>query len=133
MADDEKINTGTRYDALRIVALDDRPAAFEQLKKYLPKGTHDELQMGAISGLSDVDSKEVPRLLLDNLGHFNEENRALALSALVRKDLRAELLLDAIADGRVKAELLSTPQKNALLESKNNAIRERATKLLGKS
>lgn len=133
MADDEKINTGTRYDALRIVALDDRPAALEQLKKYLPKGTHDELQMGAISGLSDVDSKEVPKLLLENLAHFNDENRALALSALVRKDQRAEILLDAISSGSVKSELLSEPQKKALLESKNNAIRERATKLLGKS
>src|SRR5262245_1681848 len=56
MADDEKVPTGTRYDALRMIALEGWEKRGEQLARYLKKGTHDELTMGAISGLSDVDS-----------------------------------------------------------------------------
>src|SRR5262249_34427477 len=54
MADNAKVPTGTRYDALRMIALDGWEKRGEQLKKYLAKGTHDELTMGAISGLSDL-------------------------------------------------------------------------------
>jgi hypothetical protein len=131
MAEDEKINTGTRYDAMRIIALDDNPAVRDQLKKYLPKGTHDELQMGAISGLGDVDWDEVPRLLIDNIGHFNEVNRNYAIGALLKLEPRQELLLDAIADGRIKSSILTDAHKKALRESKNPAIKERAIKILG--
>ncbi len=131
MTEDERINTGTRYDAMRIIALDERLSRREQLIKYLPKGTHDELQMGAISGLSDIDFPDVARLLIENVGHFNEENRGYAMGALVRFDARIEALLDALADGRVPTSFLTDAQKMALRESKNRAISERAIKVLG--
>lgn len=130
MADDEKIATGTRYDALRIVAMDDSKPRHEQLIRYLAKGTHDELQMGAISGLSDVESEIVPSALLENLGHFNDENRGLALDALIRTDFRTLKLLDAIADGRVTRSMLSSAQKKSLRESKSPSVSERAMKVL---
>lgn len=129
MADDAQVPTGTRYDALRIVAMDDAKSRREQLIKYLAKGIHDELQMGAVSGLSDIESDEVPRVLLENLGHFNEENRALALDAMTRTDSRSAMLLDAVADGRVQKSMLSSGQKKSLRESKNPSIKERAMKV----
>ena len=132
MADDVKINTGTRYDALRMIALDPRKAAFDQLVKYLPKGIHEELQMGAVSGLSDIDVDEVPRLLIENVGHLNEENRGFAIGALVRTEARSLLLLDAISDNRVPIGFLGDAEKKTLLESKNRSIAERAAKLLKK-
>ena len=132
MADDDKINTGTRYDALRMIALNPRKAAFDQLVKYLPKGIHEELQMGAVSGLSDIDVDEVPRLLIENVGHLNEENRGFVMGALVRTEARSLLLLDAISDNRVPIGFLSDAEKKTLLESKNRSIAERAAKLLKK-
>jgi hypothetical protein len=131
MTENEAVNTGTRYDAMRIIALDTQHSRIEQLAKYLPKGTHDELQMGAVSGLSDIDSKDVPRLLIENVGHFNEENRELAIGALLRFDSRAATLLDAIAGGRLSASLLNGAQRRALLESPNALIKTRAMKVLG--
>ena len=131
MADDERVPTGTRYDALRIIALDDWTLRREQLTKYLAKGIHDELQMGAISGLSDVESKEVPQLLISNLGHFNDENRGLAINALLRTNERSERLLDAIAEARISGKLLNSAQRNLLLESKELSISERSKRILG--
>ena len=55
MADDEKVPTGTRYDALRIVALDSWKDAEPRLTKYLAKSANAELQQGAVSGLMDVE------------------------------------------------------------------------------
>ena len=130
MADNEPTFVGTRYDALRMIALDDWMLRREQLVKYLAKGIHDELQMGAISGLSDVDSMEIPRLLVSGLGHFNNENRGLAIGALMRTSGRSMALLDAIAEGRVSAKFLNTAERKSLRESTNATIREQAIRIL---
>src|SRR5262249_41327006 len=84
MADDEKVPTGTRYDALRIVALDSWKAALPRLTKYLAKSAHAELQQGAVSGLSDVERPEVGELLAKALPDLTTGNRALAITALLR-------------------------------------------------
>ena len=131
MADDEAVPTGTRYDALRIIALDDWTLCRDQLTKYLAKGIHDELQMGAISGLSDVESKDVPQLLIDNLGHFNDENRGLAVDALLRTNERSERLLDALAAGKISAKFINSAQRKLLFESTDRSIRERSKRILG--
>jgi hypothetical protein len=113
-----------------MIALDDWVLRREQLVKYLAKGIHDELQMGAISGLSDVDSMEIPRLLVAGLGHFNDENRGLAIGALMRTSGRSIQLLDAIAEGRVSAKFLNTAERKLLRESTNATIREQAIRIL---
>ena len=130
MADDEAVATGTRYDALRIIALDDWTLRRDQLTKYLAKGIHDELQMGAISGLSDVDSKDVPQLLINNLGHCNDENRGLAVNALLRTNERTERLLDAVADSKISPKLINAAQRKLLFESVDQSIRERSKRIL---
>ncbi|HTI51714.1 MAG TPA: c-type cytochrome [Planctomycetaceae bacterium] len=130
MADNEKTPTGTRYDALRIIPLDDWNRRAAQLQKYLVKGIHDELQMGAISGLSDVDRPEIAKLLLDGLGHFSAENRGIAVNALLRTDQRVGSLLSAIERKEVLPTLLNNAQQKALRENKNELLRGRALQLL---
>ncbi|HEY0983678.1 neutral/alkaline non-lysosomal ceramidase N-terminal domain-containing protein [Schlesneria sp.] len=130
MSDNERVPTGTRYDALRMIAVDDWNRRRAQLVKYLAKGVNAELQMGSISGLSDVESSEVADLLLGCVEYVNEHNRTLALDALLRTDRRAEKLLDAIAGGQLSAARLSSAHRKSLLESKTSSIRERAVKLL---
>ncbi len=76
MAENDKVRTGTRYDALRIVALEAWPAPKEQLLKYLPKGGNSEMQMGAVSGLADIDHPEATQLLVEHFDHFDKEKRA---------------------------------------------------------
>jgi len=88
MADDESVPTGTRYDALRMIALLPWEQSREQLLKYLGKGVHEELQQGAVSGLSDVKNTSIAETLISHLGHFPPANRELALKALVRDEQR---------------------------------------------
>ncbi|MBS0266861.1 MAG: HEAT repeat domain-containing protein [Planctomycetes bacterium] len=128
MADDAKINTGTRYDALRIVPLSGWKASGAQLQKYLQRGVHDELQMGAISGSSDVDVPEVPRLLAAGVPYFNAENRGLAIDALLRTPARAVVLVEALEAGTIQPAHLTAAQAKQLLAVKDDALRARAEK-----
>ncbi len=130
MADNEKVSTGTRYDALRLLAMDDFAKRGEQLAKYLAKGVHDELQMGAISGLSDVESPKVAELLLAGMDHYSPNNRKLAVDALLRTEARTATLLDALEQGKVQSGQLSPDQVKALREHKNQQLRARAEKVL---
>ena len=131
MAEDEKTFTGTRYDALRMIALDSDQTPWTALKKYLRKGIDDELQMGAISGLSDIESIDISRDILENVGHFNEENRVLALDALLRTNARIKALLDALENQQILVTQLSPTQRKSLRESKDPFIRDQAVRILG--
>ncbi len=130
MADNDKVPTGTRYDALRMIALESWDRAGEQLKRYLAKGVHAELQMGAVSGLSDVDRPEAAPLLLSALPHLSAENRRLALDALVRTESRMRVLLDAIEAGTLAANALSERQSQRLRNAKDETVLARALKVL---
>jgi len=130
MADDTKVPTGTRYDALRIVAMDTWEKRGEQLSKYLARGTNAELQMGAISGLSDLDARPVAERLLAGIDYYSAANRGLAFDALLRTEARTTALLDALQEGRVPVALLGETHKQALRTHSNPKLRERGAKLL---
>ena len=102
MADDANVNTGTRYDALRMIAMREWKESGPQLANYLAKGTNAELQMGAVSGLVDVDTADATKALVEALNHLTGENRKLALKGLLRSEARVAALLDAIDAGSVK-------------------------------
>ncbi len=130
MAEDEKVPAGTRYDALRMIAVDRWTKSRPVLIKYLAKGVHDELQMGAISGLSDVDEPEAAALLLSGMGHYSAGNRKLALEALLRTEGRVDGLLEALDKGTVKKEWLDEGLKKRLHDWPNPKQRDRARDLL---
>jgi putative membrane-bound dehydrogenase-like protein len=131
MADEAKVPTGTRYDALRMIALAGWEKRGGQLTRYLAKGTHDELMQGAISGLSDVDAPQVAKALIGGLGYYSKENRKFAVEALLRTDARAAALLDALEAGTVKKDVLAKEHVEALRQHKDAKLRERARKVLG--
>jgi len=130
MADDAKVPTGTRYDALRIIAMDSWDKRGEQLSKYLARSTNAELQMGAISGLSDLDAPPVAERLLAGIDYYSATNRGIAFDAFLRTDARATALLDAVQEGRVPVALLGDTHKQALRTHSNPKLRERALRVL---
>ncbi len=130
MSDDTSVRAGTRYDALRMLGVEPWNRRGKQLSRYLAKGTHDELQMGAISGLSDVQSPLVASALLEGLDHYSPRNRGLALDALLRDDSRIAALLDAIASGKLSVADLGQQRRDRLLQHSNRELRDRATILL---
>ncbi len=130
MADAEKVPTGTRYDALRVVALDEWKLAEPRLAKYLAKSAHAELQQGAVSGLADVDRAEAAALLVKALPDLTAGNRRLAVAGLLRTPARATALLDAVEKGTAKPEWVEKVHRDTLLEHPDAAVRARAAKLL---
>jgi putative membrane-bound dehydrogenase-like protein len=132
MADAEKVPTGTRYDALRMVALDGWDAARPRLVKYLAKSAHAELQMGAVSGLVDVENREATELLVKALPDLTAGNRKLAVAGLHRTPERANALLDALEKGAAKPEWVEKEHREKLLAHPDEAVRTRAAKVLGR-
>jgi putative heme-binding domain-containing protein len=131
MADAEKVPTGTRYDALRMVALDGWDAAVPRLVKYLAKSAHAELQMGAVSGLVDVEKPEVTDLLVKALPDLTAGNRKLAVAGLLRTPERSNALLDALEKGSARPEWVEKEHREKLLKHPDEAVRKRAAKVLG--
>jgi putative membrane-bound dehydrogenase-like protein len=131
MTDSEKTPTGTRYDALRIVALDEWKRAEPRLAKYLTKDARAELQQGAVSGLVDGTDPGASALLVKALPDLTVGNRAFAIAGLLQTPTRAATLLDAIEKGTAKAEWLGKEHRDALLKHTDDTIRTRAGKLLG--
>jgi hypothetical protein len=131
MADDPKVSAGTRYDALRMIAMDPRGKHIDQLAKYLAKGTNDELMQGAVSGLADARSPKVAALLIGGLGHYSAGNRKFAIEGLLRTDERAAALLGALEAGKVAKALLDEEHRKALRNLKDEELRRRAERLFG--
>ena len=114
MADDDSVPPGTRYDALRMVAMLNWAIAEPRLTRYLQKGVHDELQMGAISGISDVRNDAVVQHLINGYENFSESNGNLALDALLRTDARTHALLKALSDKKLPPALQKDKRIQAL-------------------
>jgi putative membrane-bound dehydrogenase-like protein len=130
MADDEKVPKGTRYDALRMLGMEPWEKRGGQLVKYLPRDVDAELQMGAVSGLADVNSPHATAALIDAIGGLTEGNRNLALDALLRDNARTAALLDAVGEGKVTAAMLGEARVQRLLENPDPALRTRAEQRL---
>lgn len=123
MANDEETPAGTRYDALRILGAGTWSECGPALKAFLSEGAHDELQMGAVSGLNDVNSDEVGPLLVEAMSRLNEHNKSLALNALLRTPKRAEGLLNARQRGLISPQELTAEQWRA---AKRVSVQEEA-------
>jgi hypothetical protein len=126
MADDESVPTGTRYDALRMVALRDWSIAKPQLEKYLQKGIQDELQMGAASGLADVHDAHAAEMLIGAYEYLSARNRKLALEGMLRDNAKILLTLQAIENSRLPAELKKNEMVLKLRDHSNAEIRTQA-------
>jgi len=130
MADNQKVFKGTRYDALRILGVDTWNHRGAQLFRYLVKGVDDELQQGAIGGLSDMRSPCVAQAIVSGFPHYDPENRGLALKALLRDRDRTFVLLDSIEAGMIKAADLGSQGLAILINNPDPSIRERVRQLL---
>ncbi len=130
MTDNEKVRTGTRYDALRMIAMESWEERGAQISRYLAKGINDELQMGAISGMSDMPAAESGRLLLENFAHYSDYNKSMAIDAMLRTIPRTQRLLNAIEQGHVTAAQLGKDRIIKLRQHTDKTIRATAIKLL---
>lgn len=130
MADNEAVRSGTRYDALRMIAMEGWEQRGEQLVKYLSQQANQELQMGAVSGLADIDSPKATEALLDHLPKLGAENREIALAALTARADRAESLLSRVEAGVLTPADLGPAAIGRLRDHASATIRDKAARLL---
>jgi hypothetical protein len=130
MANDENVPTGTRYDALRVLGADDFDRHPKELIRYLASDAHAELQMGAVSGLSDMDSPAAAEAIIKSFKNLKPANKELAVSALLRTDERISALLRAVKDGQVSQPTLTPEQVDRLKSIDSPALRTKAGLLL---
>ena len=114
MADDARVRNGTRYDALRMLAVRPWEEVGAQLVRYLSKDVDPELQMGAIGALSDLQDDRAAGALVQHMAQYTDRNRALAIAALLRTDARRATLKAALSDGTVQAAWLTPEQRSTL-------------------
>jgi hypothetical protein len=114
MSDDATVRNGTRYDALRMIAVLPWERAGVTLVRYLSKDVDAELQMGAIGGLSDLQDDRAADAIVQHFPQYSETNRRHAIDALLRTDPRRARLRDAIARGLVRDEWLTAEQRQRL-------------------
>ena len=129
MAENERVATGTRYDALRMIAMDRWDRRGAQLTKYLADGVNDELQMGAISGVADMQEPQAAAALIAGIGHYSNRNRSLAIDGLLRSGSRITVLLDALENATVNPQHFTQQQRDQLLHHEDNSISRRAKSL----
>lgn len=128
MSDDESVKAGTRYDALRMIAMKGWSGAGAQLEKYATSANQ-ELQMGAVSGLADIPDPPATAALISALPHLTARNRALALEGLVRSENRIRNMLNACVDGSLSADLIDDATKETLLKTRQESLRQLAQKV----
>lgn len=130
LADREDVPPGTRYDALRLMGLDSWERRGTQIRRYLSRNAHPELQQGAVSALLDMSSEPASEALLTALPDLTDSNRTLALEGFLKDADRFARLLDAIETGRLSPDLLSATWIEQALHFANPDLAERAQRLL---
>jgi hypothetical protein len=103
-----------RYDALRMTAMDETDRSIPELAGYLEAGLNDHLHMGALRGLSDIQSPEVPGLILENISNYSESNYNIALEVMMHTEERREALRSAVEEGIIDIEDLNSEQVETL-------------------
>jgi len=90
---DPRIPAGTRYDAIRILAMLPAEQAIDKAASFLDVAALDpaigeELQMGAVSALSDIDDPRVIARVLAGYPSLSSGNQKLARQAMLRTESR---------------------------------------------
>jgi len=114
MADDPAVRNGTRYDALRMLAVLPFERVGARLTRYLSREVDPELQMGAIGGLSDLQDARAADALVQHVAQYTERNRGLAIAGLLKSDAGRARLKAALAEGTVQDAWLTAEQRARL-------------------
>ena len=128
--ENELVSHGTRYDALRLVAMAGWESAGQLLLKYLPAVVGDELQMGAINGLSDIDDLNASGALIANLENMGEYNRQQAMAGLLKGPSQTKLLLMHVKQNPTKLNYLQWSQWDSLSVSVDSEIQSLALSII---
>ncbi|MBM3847295.1 MAG: c-type cytochrome, partial [Verrucomicrobia bacterium] len=116
MAESSTVPEGTRYDAIRMMGMETWTARGDQLRKFLGLTTHPELQMGAVSALSDMPEPEAGLEIAKAFSLLTPSNLQLAIDAALQRADRTLIFLKAVDEGRLDKKHI-TPERLEKLRS----------------
>lgn len=114
LIEDRSYPAGTRYDALRIVAMQPWQNGGPTLTAMMQSNVEPELQLGAVSGAIDSPHPESGRVLIQSMDALTPANRQLAIGGLFRTRQRVRLLRNALRERRISANWLTPEQLRTL-------------------
>ena len=85
---------------------------------FLHRDVNAELQMGAVSGLGDIDSPRAADALLAAIPQLHEKNRRLAIEGMLRTPDRRRMVADALASGALGRGLLTDEEQSKFVDEK---------------
>lgn len=128
---DDKLPLPEREAAVGLLAFADPQIAQPVLSELLSPQSPTPLQIAAVKALSVLNPPGVEGTLLDAWRGFSPTVRHEVIEALVRSVPRAEVLLAAVGEGKVKPGEIERDKKQLLLNHPNEVIRNAAKKVVG--
>jgi putative heme-binding domain-containing protein len=122
-----------RQRAIELLACASFPKLREPLTALLDIHQPAPIQIAAIRALSGHDEPAVASLLLDRFRSFTPDVRAEAIAALMARESRTVVFLDAVQADPTLAAQLDPTQRSALRNHPSEKVRVRAGRLLGPS
>ncbi|MCA9261916.1 MAG: c-type cytochrome, partial [Planctomycetales bacterium] len=113
-ADATSVPMGTRYDAVRLLAVANWETHARHAVKYLTPDFDPELQLGAAQTLADHPSPQAVHHLFAALSRLSPPIQRQVVASLLRTSDRAQLLAAAIADGNVDRQSLTAEEQDRL-------------------
>src|SRR5690606_31404593 len=120
----------SRADALALVAMGDAAPQVEILERLVASQQPEAVQVAAARALAGVDDERPVRFVLDNWKSMTAPVRTEAAEVFYRNDTSTGLLVDAIEDGTVQPWMLVFRHRRRLIMHHDEALRERARRLL---
>jgi putative heme-binding domain-containing protein len=129
VAADTTRNPTERVEAISLFALAPAEESAPRLRELLtPQEPHD-VQRAAVRALSSLPGEQASAALLENWSSYTGVVREAILASLLARSDRTRLLLDAIAEGGIRANALGTARRDQLVRHPDPEIQERAKQL----
>lgn len=130
LAADPKADTALRREACDLLSQAPYPVAAPVLWPLVESEPSQELRLRALAAVAGHADPQVGPTLLAGLAAQTPAVRPAVFDALLSRNDRIALLLDAIEAGQVKARELDSVRATRLLKHRDAAIRQRAEKLM---
>src|SRR5205085_5097983 len=128
---DAKQSMKNRASAVALLAF--APDAANLLIPFLDQRHEQAIRIAAIGAFARQKETDVWQTLLDSFSSDTPPIRRAIIDGLLSNAGRTKLLLDAIENGRIKANEIDQLQVKRLTENRDPAIKDRAAKLFAAS
>jgi putative membrane-bound dehydrogenase-like protein len=128
---DSKADLPARTQAVQLLARAEPAAALPKLRPLLDPRQPQPLQSAVVRSLRNVNSADVPSVLLERWSSYTPALRAETLATLSARPAWTNALLDALAARKVAVADVDAPRRALLLKHRDAKVRDRAKELFG--